>query len=255
MLKTVAKTFGRRGSQLKVLDDVSLDLAWGEFLAVVGPSGCGKTTLLRLLAGIEKPTAGEVLHDGATYKRTPPWLGLVFQDYSRSLFPWLTVAKNVTFAPREKQRILRARVGEALESVGLAGFEGYYPWQLSGGMQQRVALARAIVRRPKVLLLDEPFASIDAQTRLELQDLILSLSREHNITCLLVTHDVDEAVYMADRVTVLSNRPTSVIRNVGVPISKPRDQIVSRGLPEFANLRGDILEEMRHQVKRPQALE
>jgi NitT/TauT family transport system ATP-binding protein len=210
------------------LNDVTFDIAEGELLAVVGPSGCGKTTLLRLLCGLTPPSNGAVLFDGQPVLRPPREVALVFQDYSRSLFPWLSVIRNVLF-PLHHAGLSRAeRVARAeavLEEMGLRGVASKYPWELSGGMQQRVAIARALVSRPKALLLDEPFGSVDALTRAELQDVLLRVHGEfedRRVTVVHVTHDIDEAVYLADRVLVLSPAPGRVLAAIDVEIARPR---------------------------------
>ena len=222
---------------------VSLRVADGELVAIVGPSGCGKSTLLRCLAGLLPPTSGQVVLDGAAVTMVPGRLAVVFQDYSRSLYPWLTVADNVAL-PLRRSRGRRAerRRGAlaALESVGLAGFGDRYPWQLSGGMQQRAALARALACDPVLLLMDEPFASMDAQMREDLEDLLLRVRAERGITTLLVTHDIDESVYTGDRVVVLSHGPGRIVADLQVGLPAPRDQIATKELPEFARLRGEV---------------
>ncbi|MBA3476290.1 MAG: ABC transporter ATP-binding protein, partial [Actinobacteria bacterium] len=194
------------------LSNVSFDVRDGEFLSIVGPSGCGKTTLLRLLCALTPPTEGAVLLDGRPVLHPPPEMGLVFQDYTRSLFPWLSVIANVMFPLRrragESKGARIARAETVLDDMGLLGAARKYPWQLSGGMQQRVAIARAIVSHPKILLLDEPLASVDALTRADLQDLLLRVHSDFEdrpVTIVHVTHDIDEAVYLADRVLILSS--------------------------------------------------
>ncbi len=227
----------------EAVSDVTFDVATGELFAVVGPSGCGKTTLLRLLCGLIPPTDGTVLLDGRPVLRPPAELALVFQDYSRSLFPWLTVIRNVMF-PLHGTGMTRAeRVARAeamLEELGLQGAARKHPWQLSGGMQQRVALARALVSHPKVLLLDEPFASVDALTRVELQDVLLRIQSDHRITMLHVTHDVDEAAYLADEVLVLSPAPGRLIGLIEVGLSRPREQTATRSSQRFLEIRKRI---------------
>jgi NitT/TauT family transport system ATP-binding protein len=228
------------------LSDVTFDLAEGELLAIVGPSGCGKTTLLRLLCGLMPASEGAVLFDGGAVLRPPHEFALVFQDYSRSLFPWLNVIRNVMFPLRgigltRAERIARAEA--VLSEVGLHEVARAYPWKLSGGMQQRVAIARALVSRPDVLLLDEPFASVDALTRADLQDLLLRIhgrTAQRRMTIVHVTHDVDEAVYLADRVLVLGTRPGRVIRSVEVGIARPRAQTTTRSSPKFLAVRNQI---------------
>jgi NitT/TauT family transport system ATP-binding protein len=227
----------------KAIENVSLRVADGELVSIVGPSGCGKSTLMRCVAGLLTPTTGRVVLNGTEVTRVPDRLGVVFQDYSRSLYPWLSVADNVALPLRrhERHRAARRKAAlAALESVGLAGFEGRYPWQLSGGMQQRVAIARALAYDPVLLLMDEPFGSVDAQTREDLEDLVLRVRAERNITILLVTHDIDESVYTGDRVIVLTKGPGSVLAEVTVNLPAPRDQIATRELPEFAHLRAEV---------------
>jgi NitT/TauT family transport system ATP-binding protein len=228
--------------------DISLQVADGELVTIVGPSGCGKSTLLRCLAGLLPPTSGQVVFDGAVVTRVPDRLAVVFQDYSRSLYPWLTVADNVAL-PLRRTRVSHARHGRparrqsaliALESVGLADFAGRYPWQLSGGMQQRVAIARALACDPALLLMDEPFGSMDAQMREDLEDLVLRVRAERKITILLVTHDIDESVYTGDRVVVLTRGPGRVVANVPVDLPSPRDQIATKELPEFVRMRAEV---------------
>lgn len=229
-----------------VLEDVTFDVAEGELLAVVGPSGCGKTTLLRILCGLLPPSEGSVLLDGRPVVRPPREVALVFQDYSRSLFPWLDVLGNVTFPLRhlgltKGERAARAR--EALSDVGLNGVGDAYPWQLSGGMQQRVAIARALVSGPEVIFLDEPFASVDALTRTELQDVLLDVHAhgEHRrATIVHVTHDVDEAVYLADRVLVLTPSPGKLAASIDVGLARPRTQTGTRSSARFLAVRNEI---------------
>jgi NitT/TauT family transport system ATP-binding protein len=229
------------GSHLAIAD-VTLQAADGELVTIVGPSGCGKSTLLRCVAGLLPPTSGRVVLDGAVVTRVPDRLAVVFQDYSRSLYPWLTVADNVALPLRrtERRAVRHQSALAALESVGLAGFAGRYPWQLSGGMQQRVAIARALACDPVLLLMDEPFGSMDAQMREDLEDLVLRMRAERNITILLVTHDIDESVYTGDRVVVLSHGPGRVVADLPVGLPAPRDQIATKELREFARLRAEV---------------
>jgi len=228
-----------------VLANVDLRVHRGEFVCIVGPSGTGKTTLIRCICGLLAPTAGSVLMDGVTYTRTPAGLALVSQDYSRSLMPWLRIEDNVRLPLRGKgldRAEVDARVSQALESVGLLGARRSYPWQLSGGMQQRVSLARALAYRPEVLVMDEPFASVDAQTRSELEDLILRLQRETGITIVLITHDIDESVYLSDRVVVLGGSPASVADTIDVDLGQDRDQLATKALPQFLAYRAEVFE-------------
>jgi len=236
------KSYNTGGGSLEVLRDVSFTVEEGEFVTVVGPSGAGKTTLLRCMAGLLPRSGGTVMltKTGRVIDSPPPEIACVFQDYSRSLMPWYKVGRNVglplrnTIADKaERQRV----VDEALASVGLEGFADSYPWQLSGGMQQRVAIARAIAYRPEFLIMDEPFASVDAQTRADLEDLILRVRQIAGVTIVLVTHDIDEAVYLADRVVVVSGRPTVVMDVIDVDLPRPRSQVTTKGLPRFGELR------------------
>ncbi|HEY0636959.1 MAG TPA: ABC transporter ATP-binding protein [Pseudonocardiaceae bacterium] len=229
------------------LADVSFTVAERELVCIVGPSGCGKSTLLRTIAGLQRPTNGQVKLHGDTVDGVPRDLAVVFQDYSRSLFPWLTVLGNVQFPLRSLPRAeRRARATEALDAVGLGGTAGKYPWQLSGGMQQRVSIARALAYRPALMLMDEPFASVDAQTRFELEDLLLVVRREHGTTVLLVTHDIDESVYLGDRVLVLSRAPGTVVADLTVDLPAERDQIKTRESDTFVQLRAETARLLRH---------
>jgi NitT/TauT family transport system ATP-binding protein len=225
------------------LCDLTFDVHEGEFLCVVGPSGCGKTTLLRVLSGLTRPSEGAVLLDGRPVLSPPPEVALVFQDYNRSLFPWLTVIRNVMFPLRRSEGERVARAEAVLNDLGLGGVARKYPWQLSGGMAQRVAIARALVSRPRLLLLDEPFASVDALTREELQDLVLRVHgdlKERRMSVVHVTHDIDEAVYLADRVIVLSPSPGRVVGAIGVDLARPRTQTETRSAPRFLAVRNEI---------------
>jgi NitT/TauT family transport system ATP-binding protein len=227
----------------KVIDGLSFDLAQGELLCLIGPSGCGKTTLLRCITGLARPTGGQVLFKGQVVKRPRREMALVFQDYSRALMPWMSVRANVEFPLRRKIRSRadrRARVEHALESVGLADTMSQAPWQLSGGMQQRVAIARALAYQPECLLMDEPFGSVDAQTREDLEDLLLRLRTEYGITVVVVTHDIDEAIYLGERVIVLTPRPSRVRETIDVPLGFPRDQVGTKEDPKFSHLRSTV---------------
>ena len=245
-VRGLAKAYnaGKPDEKLAIAD-VSFDVAKGEFVCVVGPSGAGKTTLLRCLAGLLAPTSGEVRFEGTPLHAVPDRLSVVFQDYSRSLFPWLTITRNVA-VPLKVARVPKqqreARIQEVLHAVGLGDVGRSYPWQLSGGMQQRVAIARALAQQPDMLLMDEPFASVDAQTRFDLEDLILEVRRELGITVVLVTHDIDEAVYLADRVVVLTGAPSRVQEIVDVPLERPRSQLVTRSSDTFGRLRRHLME-------------
>jgi NitT/TauT family transport system ATP-binding protein len=235
--------FGTGDSAFTALEDVSFEAADGRFISIVGPSGSGKTTLLRCLAGLIRPTAGDVLLRNRPIDGVPDELAIVFQEYSRSLYPWLTVRENVAM-PLKRQGLPSAdredRIRRSLAEVGLADTADRYPWQLSGGMQQRVAIARAIAYAPEILLMDEPFASVDAQTRADLQDTLLDVWRRHRSTIVFVTHDIDESVYLADRVVVLSHAPARVMAEIAIDLPRPRDQIATRELSRFVELRADV---------------
>jgi len=242
------KSLGTGEHSLHVLGGLSFEVQTGKFISVVGPSGCGKTTLLMCLAGLLQADTGVVVFDGQTVQAPPAGVAVVFQDYSRSLLPWKSNLDNVLFGMRRLQlgpRESREWAFELLASVGLRGYEKHYPWQVSGGMQQRVAIARGLASRSRLLLLDEPLAAVDAQTRADMQDLLLELAAQYRQTCVLVTHDVDEAVYLADRVVVLSARPTRVERSIEVALDKPRDQLSTREHPEFLHLRHEVLSMIR----------
>jgi NitT/TauT family transport system ATP-binding protein len=228
----------------------------GEFVCIVGPSGVGKTTLLQCLTGLQKPSQGAVHFDGQVVSGTPQGMAIVFQDYSRSLMPWLSVIDNVALplrsaGVRKKERLQIAT--SALAEVGLEDFTAAYPWQLSGGMQQRVAIARALAFEPKVIVMDEPFASVDAQTRSDLEDLVLKVRDDLGITVLLVTHDIDEAVYLADTVLVLTGKPASVEAMIPVDLPTPRDQLATKAEHRFAELRAEVYRMIKKPVAGPGA--
>jgi NitT/TauT family transport system ATP-binding protein len=239
------------------LSELTFDVAQDQLACIVGPSGCGKSTLLRCIAGLLAPTAGTVTLHGDVVTEVPGDLAVVFQDYSRSLFPWLSVRGNVEFPLRTRvpgRGARRARAMEALEWVGLTDAAGKYPWQLSGGMQQRVSIARALASQPALLLMDEPFASVDAQTRGELEDLLLRVRREHGSTVLLVTHDIDESVYLGDRVLVLSKSPATIVADLTVDLPARRDQITTRGSSTFVELRTEVAR-LLHDKRDPERAE
>jgi ABC-type nitrate/sulfonate/bicarbonate transport system ATPase subunit len=232
-LSQVGKVFAARQAPLPVLSDISLHIPAGTFLAVLGPSGCGKSTLLRMAAGLDQPTSGAVRLGAQLVTRADPRCAVVFQE--PRLFPWLSVAQNVAFGAR---RLASAESPEALlDTVGLHGFGRSYPHQLSGGMAQRAALARALIGRPEVLLLDEPFAALDALTRMQMQDLVADIHHTLRPTVVLVTHDVDEALFLADRIVIMGRRPATIAATIDVPLSRPRD----RGDVAFAPLRARVL--------------
>ncbi|MCQ1948881.1 ABC transporter ATP-binding protein [Arthrobacter sp. zg-Y859] len=236
------------GTRFEAVRSLTFDLHDGEFACLVGPSGSGKTTLLKCIAGLMQTTSGEVALDGSPVSGPAAGMAVVFQEYGRSLFPWMTVAANVGLplktggVPKSERA---GRVREALEAVGLSAAGAKYPWQLSGGMQQRVAIARAVAARPSVLLMDEPFAAVDAQTRAELEDLVRRIWKEHNMTILFVTHDIDESVYLAERVLVLSSSPTVIQNDIKIDLPEERDQLVTRSAPRFAELRAEVYERVQ----------
>jgi NitT/TauT family transport system ATP-binding protein len=242
-VKELGKTYDTRGRRVEAIGEVSFSVADGEFVCVVGPSGCGKTTLLRCMAGLLPPTSGEVHVEGKRVTGPPDGLAVVFQEYGRSLFPWLRVADNVDL-PLRAAGLSRAKrgelVAEALGSVGLGDAHAAYPWQLSGGMQQRVAIARAIAYQPRVLLMDEPFAAVDAQTRADLEDLIRSVWQRLGVTLVFVTHDIDESVYLGQRVLMLTSSPTTVAEDLTIDLPAERDQLGTRSDPRFAELRARV---------------
>lgn len=233
----VSHQFGLEGKSLPVLDRVSLDIKPGEFVAILGPSGCGKSTLLRLAAGLEPPSAGQILSDGTKVEGPDPSRIVVFQD--PTLYPWRTVKDNVALGLQARGVLNshRHRIDEALQLVGLSSFANAYPRQLSGGMAQRAALARALVNDPKLLILDEPLGKLDSLTRLAMQAELLALWQRNGFTTLMVTHDVEEAIYLAQRVIIFSNRPAKIEAELTVDIPYPRH----RGDPKLAELRRQAL--------------
>ncbi|GAA3718699.1 ABC transporter ATP-binding protein [Nonomuraea antimicrobica] len=242
------KVYESPGRRVEAIRSITLGVGAGELVCVVGPSGCGKTTLLRCVAGLLPVSEGQVRVSGVPVTGPPPDMAVVFQEYGRSLFPWMTVRQNVELPLKEK-RLPPARrrelVADSLRAVGLSDAADAHPWQLSGGMQQRVAIARAVAYEPQVLLMDEPFAAVDAQTRADLEDLILRLWRDLGVTTLFVTHDIDEAVYLGQRVVVLSSSPTTVMEDLKIDLPPERDQLTTRSLPRFGELRGHVYRQIQ----------
>jgi NitT/TauT family transport system ATP-binding protein len=250
------KVYESPTGNVEAIGDISFTMDAGELVCIVGPSGCGKTTLLKCLAGLLRPTGGLVEMDGSPVTGPSPAMAVVFQEYGRSLYPWLTVRGNVELPLRHKKLPRADRnklVADALEAVGLAHAARSHPWQLSGGMQQRVAIARAIAYQPDVLIMDEPFAAVDAQTRADLEDLVRELHTSRTISILFVTHDIDESVYLGQRVLVLSTSPTWVQEDLRIDLPPTRDQITTRALPRFTELRTHVYDQIQR-AKRGQTV-
>ena len=249
-VRNLSKRFSAHGRF--AFQDVSFSVPKGGFTALIGPSGCGKSTLLHIMAGLSAPSSGDVRLHGEKVAAPRSEMMFVFQQYTKSIFPWKTVLENVMLALKYHSGAPRAELEalclKQLESVGLARYAHYHPYQLSGGMQQRVAIARALVRRPNVLLMDEPFSALDAMMRAELQDLLLELWRTLGLTILFVTHDLDEALYLAQRVIVLSASPGRVADTVEVPLAYPRHQVQTRSEPRYLELRERLYQRMVEQV-------
>ena len=232
--------------------DITFSVGQGEFVALIGPSGCGKSTLLHIMAGLSRPTSGAVRLAGEEIDAPRPEMMFVFQQYTKSIFPWKTVLENVLLGVKYRSTLSRQALGkfclEQLDLVGLRHYPHYYPYQLSGGMQQRVAIARALARRPKILLMDEPFSALDAMMRVELQDLLLKLWSDLKLTIVFVTHDLDEALYLAQRVIMLSASPGTIAEEVTVPLAYPRRQIETRSEETYLALRERLYRNMVAQV-------
>jgi NitT/TauT family transport system ATP-binding protein len=249
-VERLSKRFSAHGHE--ACRNVSFAVGEKEFVALIGPSGCGKSTLLHIVAGLSTPSAGDVRLRSETVDTPRPQMMFVFQQYTKSIFPWKTVLDNVCLGIKYRlsatRREIEQRALAQLKLVGLERYAGYYPYQLSGGMQQRVAIARALARRPEILLMDEPFSALDAMMRVELQDLLLWLWREFGFTILFVTHDLDEALYLAQRVIVLSASPGTVAEVVDVPLPYPRNQVETRRDAIYLELREHLYRSMVEQV-------
>ena len=247
-IRGLRKNFVAAGGTTVALNGIDLDVARGSFVSIVGPSGCGKSTLLQIIAGLIDATSGTVFLDDRNVEGPPPSALYVFQQYTRSLFPWKTAERNVAYGLENRETLSRAaiatRTREIIGLVKLTGFERHYPWQLSGGMQQRVAIARALACRPKVLLMDEPFSAVDALTRVGLQELLRNLWHELGLTVIFVTHDVDEGVYLSTRVVALTRAPGTVAADLPIELPHPRDQIATRALPQYLDYRAQLLAQL-----------
>ena len=247
-IRGLRKTYTGHGHATTALGGIDLDIERGSFVSIVGPSGCGKSTLLQIVAGLVPASAGEVSLEGRPVTEPPPEMIYVFQQYTRSLYPWKTVERNVAYGLENRNALprneIQARTHEYIRLVKLEGFERHDPWQLSGGMQQRVAIARALACRPDVLLMDEPFSSVDALTRVGLQELVLRLWRELGLTVIFVTHDTDEAIYLSTRVVALTAAPASVAVDLPIDLAHPRNQITTRELPRYLEYRHRVLEQL-----------
>ena len=248
-IEALSKTFGGK-QPVTAFENLSLDVRAGEFLSIAGPSGCGKSTLLQVVAGLIPATTGHVVLGGHEVTGEPAHMVYLFQQYAKSLLPWMSVEDNVTFAFNHRLHLdrnkARERSREHLAMVGLEESASAYPWQLSGGMQQRVAIARALSADPKVLLMDEPFSSVDALTRLELHGLISELWQRKRFTTILVTHDVDEAVFLADRIAVLTRRPATIAELLDTDLPRPREPVETYENPRFLALRHKLLSGLLH---------
>jgi NitT/TauT family transport system ATP-binding protein len=240
-VRNLSKTFKSKHGALTVFDNLSCTIERRSFLSIIGPSGCGKSTLLKLVSGLETPSGGEIQFNDRTVSGPPKGMIYVFQQYTKSILPWRTVIENVEFGLRAQRSVsfkeARKRCHEYIDLVGLKGYEDYYPYQLSGGMQQRVCIARALICEPEVLLMDEPFSAVDAMTRAILQELVMRIWQTLPITILFVTHDVDEAVFLSTRIISLGRAGAGVAEDVPIALPSPRDQIATRADPNFTALR------------------
>lgn len=250
-LENVSLQFAAKPHPFTVLDDISLALEKGEFVVLLGPSGCGKSTILNLVAGFNQPDSGRVLCGGEPVRQPGPSRGMIFQQ--PNLFPWLSVLDNVTFGPRlgkHNRDKVNSQAREWLARVGLRGFENHAPWQLSGGMKQRVALARAWLPGPEVLLLDEPFGALDAQTRLMMQELLRNAWLATETTLLFVTHDVEEALFLADRILIMSAKPGKIVEELTLPFGRERDIENLAAHPLYGEIKQHVLHRVRQEAKR-----
>lgn len=240
-----AENVSHQFGEVATLRELDLQVPRGEFLVVLGPSGCGKSTLLNLFAGFERPSAGRVLLHGKVIEDVEPRCGMVFQDYA--LFPWLSVARNIAFGPRLRGQVQQERIDQLLTTVGIEGFANHYPSQLSGGMKQRVALARTLANDPEVLLCDEPFAAVDAMTRQVLQEELSRIATEEAKTVVFITHSIDEAILLADRIVVFSARPARIKKSMTNHLPRPRTRSMLQ-LPESLRLKQELWDSVKDEV-------
>jgi len=247
-VRNLKKIYHTDGGDIEAVRNLTFDLPKGELTCLVGPSGSGKTTLLKAISGLLEPTSGEVKLGGKLVTGPPKNMAVVFQEYGRSLYPWMRVRENVEL-PLKVAGMAKAKrdqlVDDALQAVGLDHVPRSYPWQLSGGMQQRVAIARAVAYQPEVLLMDEPFAAVDAQTRADLEDLVRRVWKTLGVTVLFVTHDIDESVYLGSRVVILSSSPTIIQQDIKIDLPDDRDQLETRSSARFAELRHHVYEQIQ----------
>jgi NitT/TauT family transport system ATP-binding protein len=244
-VRNVAKSYIVNGELFEVIQPTSFGVQPGEFLVILGPSGCGKTTLLRMIAGLEEPSAGEIFLNEGKVSGPSRERGMVFQSFTS--FPWLSVAENIAFgltlAGTDRNKV-NETTSRFIEAVGLRGFETFYPKDLSGGMKQRVAIARTLANEPELLLMDEPFGSLDAQTRWQMQELLLQLRTEFQMTVVYVTHDIEEAIFLGDRVCMFSPRPTRLIKEHGIPFGLQRERSI-KTTKAFLELEAEVSQEIR----------
>jgi NitT/TauT family transport system ATP-binding protein len=257
-LRSITKTYQSHDQLLTVFNNFSCQIDNRTFLSIVGPSGCGKSTLLKLISGLEKPSGGEIQFNGTVINGPSKGMIYVFQQYTKSILPWRTVIENVEFGLRARSRVsfkdARERCREYIDLVGLNGYENYYPYQLSGGMQQRVCIARALICEPDVLLMDEPFSAVDAMTRAILQELVMRIWQKLPITILFVTHDVDEAVFLSTRIISLGRAGAGISDDVAINLPSPRNQIETRADPKFTELRQQLFASIFLQEKNAAAI-
>ncbi|MFB9262678.1 ABC transporter ATP-binding protein [Bradyrhizobium erythrophlei] len=234
----------------RIIEDLDLEVGRGEFVSILGGSGTGKTTLLRTLAGLTPYSSGRAVYEGREVRSPVPGMAMVFQDYGHALLMWRTVRRNVALGVEGRLRDggLDRKVQNAIRMVGLERFQDEYPWRLSGGMQQRVQIARALAMEPSALLMDEPFGALDAMTKASLQDQLLAVQAETGATVLFVTHDIEEAIYLSDTIILLKGSPAHIARRITVDLPRPRDQIVTKELPEYLRLRHLLYEAFRHEI-------